>query len=58
MHIHECVGKTSYLYVLLIDRLLRGRNTIFQSTEGTVYEISNTVRELYLCCRHWQAKMY
>jgi hypothetical protein len=44
MHIHECVGKTSYLYVLLIDRLLRGRNTIFQSTEGTVYEISNTAR--------------
>ncbi|KIM44988.1 hypothetical protein M413DRAFT_25378 [Hebeloma cylindrosporum] len=35
-------GKTSYLYVLLIDRLLRGKDTIFQSINGRIYEISNT----------------
>ena len=26
----ECVGKTSYLYILLVDRLLKGQNTIFR----------------------------
>lgn len=45
-YINERVGKTSYLYVLLIDRLLKGQKTIFQSTDGIVYEISNTVQEL------------
>jgi len=33
------VVKTSYLYILLVDRLLKGQNTIFQTTKATVYEI-------------------
>jgi hypothetical protein len=39
-------GVTSYLHILLIDRLLKGQNTIFQSKEGTVYQISDTVEQL------------
>ncbi|KAF8510508.1 hypothetical protein BU17DRAFT_70030 [Hysterangium stoloniferum] len=39
-------GKTSYLFLLLIHRLLRGERTIFQSASGVVYEISNIVQEL------------
>jgi hypothetical protein len=44
--IDQCVGKTSYLFVLLINRLLRGERTIFQSASGSVYEISDIVQEL------------
>ncbi|KAF8523379.1 hypothetical protein BU17DRAFT_86122 [Hysterangium stoloniferum] len=40
------MGKTSYLFLLLIHRLLRGERTIFQSASGAVYEISNIVQEL------------
>ncbi|KAF8518686.1 hypothetical protein BU17DRAFT_90757 [Hysterangium stoloniferum] len=39
-------GKTSYLFLLLIHRLLRGECTIFQSASGIVYQISNIVQNL------------
>ncbi|KAF8522760.1 hypothetical protein BU17DRAFT_86669 [Hysterangium stoloniferum] len=39
-------GKTSYLFLLLMHRILRGERTIFQNASGAVYEISNIVQEL------------
>ena len=36
---------TSYLFLLLINRLLRGERSIFQSASGSVYEITNIVSQ-------------
>jgi hypothetical protein len=41
-----CTGKTSFLYVLLIKRLLRGQPTFFQTLGGDVYYVSTTVKKI------------
>ena len=41
-----CTGKTSFLYVLLIKRLLRGQPTFFQTLGGNVYYVSTTVEKI------------
>lgn len=41
-----CTGKTSFLYVLLIKRLLRGQPTFFQTLGGNVYYVSAAVEKI------------
>ncbi|TDL29337.1 hypothetical protein BD410DRAFT_779724 [Rickenella mellea] len=37
------IGKTIYLYLRLIDRLLAGKQTYFQALDGNIYFLSDTV---------------
>jgi hypothetical protein len=39
-------GKTSFLYMLLIKRLLCGKPTFFQTMGGTVYYVSDVVQRI------------
>jgi hypothetical protein len=41
-----CTGKTSFLYVLLIKRLLRGQPTFFQTLEGNLFYVSTAVTKI------------
>jgi hypothetical protein len=39
-------GTTSFLYILLIKRLLRGQPTFFQTMRGNVFYVSHTVGKI------------